>query len=93
MAKLTREEMETTIRTDASDPFAHIFSSDPVFVRRLTKLCEEFPDTYSIKHTDLENGGIWVDCPKNRIRFSKPPSEARKESGRRLAAKSNISPA
>ena len=78
---ISRAEMETTIRWDAEERVAHVFSADPVYIRKLTRLCDEFPDVYKLtRNTD---DGIFVETPANRIAFRKPPTEARREAGRR----------
>lgn len=80
---LTLAERETTIRWDAEEKVAHIYTSDPIYMRKLDKLCEEHPEEY------LE---IWHDAyskkyigPAKLIRFGKPASEARREANRRNA--------
>lgn len=78
---LTRAEAETTIRWDAEEKIAHIYTADPISTRKLDKLCAERPDTYKLVKRD-ENGA-WYEAPAKMIKFGKPPSEARREACRR----------
>ncbi len=43
---MLREEMELHISMSAVDKTASIFTSDPVWIRRLDKLCREHPGNY-----------------------------------------------
>ena len=81
---LTNAEREMTIRWDAEERIAHIYTSAAPYIRKLDKLCDEFPDEYKLVSRD--EYGVKYTCPAERIRFSKPASEARKEAGRRNAA-------
>lgn len=81
---LTNAERETTIRWDAEERVAHIYTAQPAYIRKLDNLCAEFPDDYKLVSRD-EYGAKYT-CPAKRIKFSKPASDARKEAGRRNAA-------
>lgn len=43
---LTNIERETIITFNAAEDTAEIYTADPVYIRKLDKLCEQFPDTY-----------------------------------------------
>lgn len=77
-------ERETTIRWDAEEKVAHIWTCDPVQVRKLDRLCEEHPEEYKVIRRD--DNGVRYTAPAKLIRFGKPASEARKEACRRNAA-------
>jgi hypothetical protein len=78
-----RIEQETTINYNAEESRAEIYTAEPVTMRKLKKLSEEFPDVYFCKESKEFQAKYTV--PKKYIRFGKPASEARKEVGRRLA--------
>lgn len=73
----TRAETETTIRWDAEEKIAHIYTADPISTRKLDKLCAERPDTYKLVKRD--NYGSWYSAPAKMIKFGKPLSAAQKE--------------
>lgn len=81
---LTQEERETTIRFDPVEKVAQIYTSDPVYIRKLDALCAEHPDEYRLVRRD-EYGARYI-APAKLIRFGKPPSEARREANRRNGA-------
>ena len=43
---LTNIERETIITFNAAEDTAEVYTADPVYIRKLDKLCEQFPDTY-----------------------------------------------
>ena len=86
--RISRSEMETTIRWDAEEKVAHIWTCDPVYIRKLDKLVAEAPEAY--KCTKRTDDGAWYEVAAKYIRFGKPvqvkePSEAQLEA-RKLAA-------
>lgn len=81
MKVLQAAERETTIRWDAEEKVAHIYTGDPVYIRKLDKLCENHPDEYKLVQRD-EYGARYIG-PARLIRFGKPASEARREAARR----------
>ena len=83
---LTRAEREVTIRFDAEERIAHIYTSDPVYIRRLDKLCEEDPETYKCVKIDPLGYFKQYEAPSDKIRFGKSPSEALREAARKKAA-------
>lgn len=61
---LSREEWETYI-SFGYDAEAVIYSSDPTWIRKLKKLCEEHPENYQVKEIGKVNGeeiSIRVTC-------------------------------
>lgn len=83
---LTMAEREVQIRWDAVDHIAHIYTSDPVYIRRLDKRCAEHPDAYKCTKVDPLGYFKQYECPADRIWFAKPTSEARREAGKRASA-------
>lgn len=62
---LSKSEMETYISFMADSKEMVIFSSDPVWMRKLKKLCEEFPENYRVKEIgkyDGEELSVTVIC-------------------------------
>lgn len=43
---LTNIERETIITFNAAEDTAEVYTADPVYIRKLDKLCEQSPDTY-----------------------------------------------
>lgn len=84
----TKYEAETTVTFNDAERMVNIYSASPVVMRRLDKLCENFPDVYKCIWT--EDGGTakkYTVGDKKYIKFGKPASEAMKNHGRDLAAK------
>ena len=87
----TRAEQETTIVWDEEEKVAHIYTASPITMRKLDKLCSEFPETY--RRTWVEQEGARITAARYEVankfvRFRKPPSEA-KRSAARMAAKNS----
>ena len=80
---LTRAERETVICFDAEERIAHIYTSDPVYIRRLDKMCEEDPETYKCVEVDRLGYFKKYEAPADRIAFRKAPTEARRETAKR----------
>ena len=87
-SKLTNEERETHIMWNAADKVATIDTADPVTIRKLDKLAQEFPETYRVTREDPIYGTKWYEVSARYIRFGKPASEARREASRAKALKS-----
>lgn len=84
----TKYEAETTVTFSDADRMVNIYSASPVVMRRLDRLCENFPDVYKCIWT--EDGGTakkYTVGDKKYIKFGKPASEAMKQRGRDFAAK------
>lgn len=85
----SRMEQETSIVWDEEEKVARIYTASPVSMRKLDKLCEDYPAEYQ---------RVWVETdPDGRVtaaryqtvckmvRFKKPASEAMKARGRLIA--------
>lgn len=81
---LTRAEREVTIRFDAEEKIAHIYVSDPTYIRRLDKLCKEDPDTYKCVKIDPMGWFKQYEAAADRIAFRKSPSEAKRAQAQHL---------
>jgi hypothetical protein len=82
---MTLEERETILLTNAATDTIEIGTSDQVFIRKLEKLSEEYPETYKRVSVN-EWGEHSYTMPKRYLRFGKPASEARREANRRNGA-------
>ena len=78
-----RAERETTIRFDAEEKTAHIYTADPVYIRKLDKLTETNPESYRLTWTEPGGGAKKYEAPARLIRFGKPTTEAQREAGRK----------
>lgn len=81
---MTNEERETMLLTNAATDRFEISTADPVYIRRLEKLADAFPDTYQ-RGKVTKWGERSYTMPKRLLRFGRPASEARKEANRRNA--------
>lgn len=86
----SRMEQETSVVWDEEEKVAHIYTASPVSMRKLDKLCEDYPGEYQKVWEEKDADGR-VTAAKyqtgcKRVRFVKPASEARIEQGRRIAA-------
>lgn len=86
MYTLTRAERETVIVWDAESRTATINSADPVTLRKLDALAVQYPDVYRQVSEDTLYSAKRYEVPAKYIRFGKPPSEAQREKGKRLAS-------
>lgn len=55
---LSKSEWETYISFMADSKEAIIFTSDPVWIRKLRKMCDEYPENYRIKETSKYDGEV-----------------------------------
>ena len=93
MYHLTNEERETTINFNAAERIATVDTADPVWIRKLDKLCEAYPDIYKCTSFDEKyNAKMYSIADKKYIGFKKPASEARREASRRAAEKARKRP-
>lgn len=84
-----RCEQETTVVWDEEEKVARIWTASPVSMRKLDRLCEEYPGEY-VKVDEERDGDGRVVAARyrtgcKRVKFSRPASEARREQGRRIA--------
>lgn len=87
----SRAEQETSIIWDEEEKVAHIYTSSPITMRKLDKLCSAHPEEY--KKVWEEKAGERVTAtkytaPSKLIRFRKPTSEAVREAARKAAKNS-----
>lgn len=86
----SRMEQETSIVWDEDEKVARIYTTSSVSMRKLDKLCEQYPAEYQKIWEEKDAEGkvtaarYQTGC--KRVRFVKPASEARIEQGRRIAA-------
>lgn len=70
---LTRYEMETHILFNAEEKSAVVDTADPVYIRKLKKLCEEAPEFYSVEKAiriDEEHYRVIFNISdKGRVKF------------------------
>ena len=92
----TRAEQETSIIWDEEEKEAHIYTASPISMRRLNRLCEEFPGEYKCVWVEQSSEGqvtaAKYTAPSMRIKFGKPSSEARVMANRRNLAGFNSKP-
>lgn len=86
----SRAEQETTVVWDEEDKVARIYTASPVSMRKLDKLCKDYPREYRKVWEEKDKDGrvtaARYETGCKRIRFVKPASEAVRENGKRLAA-------
>ena len=87
MISYTRAEMETSIVFDEDEKIAHIYTASPVTMRKLDKLCEQYPDEYKRVWTegDAKVTAAKYTVPSKRIRYGKPANKARQSAARTAA--------
>lgn len=66
-------EREVTIRFDMEERVAHIYTSEPVYMRRLDKLVETLPEIYKCVKVDDLGYYKKYECPMKFIRFGGKP--------------------
>lgn len=70
MSNLTRYEMETVINYNKEEEDATVYTRDPVVMRKLDKLCEEFPEHYKrIEETEVDKT---YSMKKTLVSYRKP---------------------
>ena len=85
----TRMEQETSIVWDEEEKVARIYTASPVSMRKLNKLCKDYPEEYQRVWEEKDADGrvtaarYQTGC--KRVKFSKPASEAMKAHGRLIA--------
>ena len=62
--------METHVRWAADEKAASVYSADQVVIRKLNKLCEEYPEGYELIRQDEYGSTYRVD--KKLLSFRKP---------------------
>lgn len=72
---LTNIERETIITFNAAEDTAEVYTADPVYIRKLDKLCEQFPDTYKFMEelsTKRCKESKPYSMPKRLVKFRSP---------------------
>lgn len=91
---LKKCEQEVVINFNAEDDFATVYSSSPVWIRKLNKLCASNPKDYKLIDTQTADDGMLIShtwtCPKSFITLKAKKrtmsEEQRKASADRLRA-------
>ncbi len=83
MAGLSREEQEVIITTSAADSDAEVYAADPVYIRKLDKLCERCPDYYKLVSQN-EHSKIYKVSLKKLIAFRMPKKASDEDRQRRI---------
>ena len=83
---LTRAEQETIWRTDNESRLIEIGTLDPIYIRKLDKLCEKFPDVYKRGEDSIRGERIYT-MPKKLLRFGQPLSDAQRAAAQERASK------
>nr|DAK96106.1 MAG TPA: Guanine nucleotide exchange factor synembryn [Caudoviricetes sp.] len=65
---ITRLEQETIVNFNAAEDTASVYTADPVYMRKLDKLCEREPASYKLVKQDKD--GKWYEMPKRLVRFA-----------------------
>ena len=78
----SRAEQEVHIWWDAADPTAHVYTASNAIMRKLDKLCTDYPEVFKCTRTDTVSGETiskeyYFDA--KYIRFAKPASAKQKE--------------
>lgn len=82
--KLTKEERETVIIFNEASDMAILDTASLPMMRKMGKLCDEFPDVYKVVKTD--GRGARYELPKNLITVRRPRKVEMTEEQRRAAA-------
>ena len=68
--KLSRYEQEVVINLNADEDEATVYTANPVWIRKMDKLCKEFPEVIRLKSwTEVSKTYV---LPKNLVRIGKP---------------------
>lgn len=86
MYTLTRAEQEIVIVWDAESRTATIDTADPVTIRKLDRLAEQYPEEYRLVSEDVLYNAKRYEVPAKYIRFGKPASDAQREAAKRKVA-------
>lgn len=88
----SRTEQETSIVWDEEQKIARVYTASPVTMRKLDRLCEQFPDEYRRTWTETDEDGritaAKYEVYKGFVRFGKPRvvSEETREAARERMA-------
>jgi len=82
--KMMLAEQETIIRYNIDERLVNYYTTVPADRRKMDKRCAEFPDVFKKRRVD-EYGAEYT-FPMKMVKIGKPPTEARREQGRRITA-------
>ncbi len=85
---LSRNEQETIILIYPTQELADIGTSDPVYIRKLDKLCQQYPEIYKLVREN-QYGEKSYTVPKKMLAFKNPPSAAQIEASRNALKRAN----
>lgn len=83
---LTRYEQEVVINLNADEDMATVYSANPVWIKKMDKLVQEFPEVFRVKRqTEISKT---YELPKRLVRIGKPRelSLAQRENLERMRA-------
>lgn len=89
MTNLTKYEMETIINYNAGEQTATVYTRDKSVMRRLDRLVEDYPDSYTLlNQTDIDKT---YSMPKSYVTYRKPRaiSDEQREQARQRMEKLN----
>ena len=68
--KLSRYEQEVVINLNADEDEATVYTANPTWMRKMDKLCKEFPEVICLKSwTEVSKTYV---LPKNLVKIGKP---------------------
>lgn len=81
----SRMEMETTITWDDEEKLARVYTASPITMRKLDKLCSEFPGQFRCVWQESGGTAKKYEMSCSLVKFKKPASEARIQAARERA--------
>lgn len=91
MARLTKYEKETILRTSKGDKEYSIFSFDQALQRKLDKFAKEYPDLCKLKFATKEGSKSYeIEKTRVSIRLMVPWSEERKKNASKYAEENGL---
>ena len=82
---LSRYEQEVNINFSADDTVATVYAANPVYIRKLEKLAQEFPEDYKLIKKDTVSVTYEVSRRLVSIRKPRPKKELSDEERRVIA--------
>jgi hypothetical protein len=79
LINLTRQEQEVVINFSADDKFASVYSSNPVYIRKLKAFAEDFPDDFKLIREDEISVTYEVNRKLVGVRRPRPKREYSEE--------------
>ena len=76
---MTREEQEVIITTSAADELAEVYAADPIYIRKMDKLCERDPENYKLKKRNEYSATYTMQKKLLRFRVPSAPRELTEE--------------